>query len=241
MRTRIALALTLMLIPAWSSASSAQEAGPLRAETLKAQASVKLNYLLYLPEGYDERESWPLMLFLHGGGERGDNLELVKVHGPTKLIAAGKHFPFIVVAPQLPANQWWRPTELTALLDTIERDYKVDKTRIYVTGLSLGGWGTWALALHAPERFAAIAPICGGGETYWSEQIYRLPIWAFHGAKDELVPPQRSQEMVDAIRARGGSPKLTVYPEAAHDSWTETYNNPELYAWLLEQVNTAAD
>ena len=202
---------------------------------LDTQVKVQMGYLLYLPKDYTKQASWPLLLFLHGAGERGDDLELVKVHGPPKLIAAGKDFPCIVVSPQCPKDQWWEPIELVALMDEIGRKYKVDADRIYVTGLSMGGFGAWRLAASAPHRLAAIVPICGGGETYWAKQFAGVPVWAFHGAKDEGVPPERSEAMVKALKKEGGNPKLTVYPEAGHDSWTETYKNPELYTWLLAQ------
>ncbi len=210
-------------------------------QRLETSIKLEMDYLLALPKGYDEQESWPLVLFLHGAGERGDNLDLVKKHGPPKLVAAGKDLPFIVVSPQCPSGKWWQPTELTALLDQIENDYKVDKDRIYVTGLSMGGFGTWQLAAYTPNRFAAIAPICGGGEPYWSKQISHIPTWAFHGAMDFVVPVHRSQEMVFAMQARGGEPKLTIYADAGHDSWTETYNNPEFFDWLLEQKRESAE
>ncbi len=216
-------------------ATCADSPGVQQSARLDAQVKVQLGYLLYLPKDYDQQESWPLLLFLHGSGERGDDLELVKVHGPPKLIAAGKDFPFIVVSPQCPKDQWWEPIELVALLDEIGRKYKVDADRVYVTGLSMGGFGTWRLAMYAPHRFAAIAPICGGGETYWTKQFAHLPVWAFHGGKDEGVPPERSTAMVESMKKDGGSPKLTIYPEAGHDSWTETYNSPEIYEWLLAQ------
>ena len=202
---------------------------------LNARVQVQLGYLLYLPRDYDKEKSWPLMLFLHGAGERGDDLELVKKHGPPKLIAAGKDFPFIVVSPQCPKGRWWEPMELVALLDEISGKYKVDPDRIYVTGLSMGGFGSWRLAAYAPERLAAIAPICGGGETYWTKEFAHLPVWAFHGAKDTGVPLERSQAMVDALKKSGGDPKFTIYPDAGHDSWTAAYDDPELYKWLLAQ------
>lgn len=202
---------------------------------LNARVQVQLGYLLYLPRDYDKEKSWPLMLFLHGAGERGDDLELVKKHGPPKLIAAGKDFPFIVVSPQCPKGRWWEPMELVALLDEIGGKYKVDPDRIYVTGLSMGGFGSWRLAAYAPERLAAIAPICGGGETYWTKEFAHLPVWVFHGAKDTGVPLERSQAMVDALKKSGGDPKFTIYPDAGHDSWTAAYDDPELYKWLLAQ------
>ena len=206
-----------------------------KAARLDAQVRVTLDYLLWLPPDYDKKDSWPLLLFLHGGGERGNDLNLVKTHGPPKLIEQGKQFPFIVVSPQCPKDGSWQPLELTALLDDVVARYKVDQDRIYVTGLSLGGFGTWSLAAHSPNRFAALVPICGGGETYWTKQLSHVAVWAFHGAKDEGVPVRRSQEMVEALSKNGGNPKLTVYPDLAHNSWTATYDNPELYTWLLQQ------
>ncbi len=215
--------------------------GEQREARLDSTSKVEMGYLLYLPEDYEKQEAWPLLVFLHGVGERGDNLQRVAIHGPPKLIAAGKDFPFIVVSPQCPSNQWWEPTELVALLDEIERTCKVDADRVYLTGLSMGGFGTWRLAAYVPQRFAAIAPICGGGEPYWGRQIAQLPTWAFHGAKDRTVPLKRSEDMIEAIKEAGGTPQLTIYPEAGHDSWTETYNNPKLYEWLLSQKRAGKD
>jgi len=123
------------------------------------------------------------------------------------------------------------------LLDDIVERYRIDEERVYVTGLSMGGFGTWALAGASPERFAAIAPICGGGRRSDARRIAqaKLPTWVFHGAKDRVVPFEESQHMVDILEKLGGDVKFTVYPKAQHDSWTETYNNPELYTWLLSQ------
>jgi len=199
----------------------------------------QLKYLLHLPKDYDQKESWPLMLFLHGIGERGDNLDRVKFHGPPKLIAAGKEFPFIVVSPQCPGDRWWKPEDLSALLDEIVGKYKVDKDRIYVTGLSMGGFGTWSLAAFSPDRFAALVPICGGGDPNTAARLAHVPIWVFHGAKDPVVPVKRSEEMVAALKKANGNVKFTVYPEAGHDCWTEAYENPELYDWLLQQKRAA--
>jgi predicted peptidase len=204
-------------------------------QKIEATVPVKLQYLLGLPDDYDKQEKWPLLLFLHGRGESGENLDLVKIHGPPKLISQGKKFPFIVVSPQCPKEVWWNPHELVALLDEVSAKYKVDQDRICVTGLSLGGFGSWNLAFYAPDRIAAIAPICGGGEKYWAKRMAHIPVWAFHGAKDTGVPPERSQLMIDAIKKQGGSPKLTIYPNAGHNAWDETYNNPELYEWFLKQ------
>lgn len=200
---------------------------------------VQMKYLLALPKDYDQKESWPLLLFLHGSGERGDDLNLVKKHGPPKLIEAGKDFPFIVVSPQCPAgNRGWQAHELAALLDEITEKYKVDKDRVCVTGLSMGGYGTWSLAAFSPDRFAALVPICGGGDPNTARRFAHVAVWVFHGAKDTAVPLDRSEQMVEALKKAEANVKLTVYPEAGHDSWTEAYNNPELYEWLLQQKRT---
>jgi predicted peptidase len=221
-----------LLVPSGSQVL-ADEPGQ-QPQELNRAVKVSMKYLLYLPKDYQQKESWPLLLFLHGAGERGDNLELVKKHGPPKLIASGKQFPFLVVSPQCPERRWWEPMELAALLDEIVEKYKVDKDRIYVTGLSMGGFGTWSLAAYQPRRFAAIAPICGGGEPLVTMLLPHVPAWVFHGAKDPVVPLARSEKMVDALKKVGGEVKFTVYPEAGHDAWTETYANPELYDWLLK-------
>lgn len=200
--------------------------------------TLSCNYLLYLPESYgEEKKTWPLMLFLHGAGERGSDLQKVKVHGPPKIVEKQRDFPFIVVSPQCPSGDWWdeKLDVLTNLLDDIVARYDVDTDRVYLTGLSMGGYGTWALACKHPERFAAIAPICGGGKHFLGYRLKNTPIWAFHGAKDRVVPLEKSEEMVGAVNSRGGNAKLTIYPNAGHDSWTQSYENQELYDWLLEQ------
>ncbi len=203
---------------------------------LSKAVTIEMDFLISLPDDYESKKKWPLILFLHGAGERGDDLELVKFHGPPKLISNGQKFPFIVVSPQCPKEEWWhlKVDTLNMLLDEIEDKYNVDSERIYVTGLSMGGFGTWSLATRSPHRFAAIAPICGGGDRQFAKRLKHLPAWVFHGAKDTGVPPIRSTEMVDALKAAGGTPKLTIYPEAKHDSWTATYDNPKLYEWFLQ-------
>jgi predicted peptidase len=203
----------------------------------KITKTLSCKYLLFLPEDYgQQKKKWPRMLFLHGAGERGDDLNKVKVHGPPKIVQTRKDFPFIVVSPQCPEDDWWtKKTEmLINLLDDIIANYDVDTDRVYLTGLSMGGYGSWALASEYPDRFAAMVPICGGGNRIMSFFLKDMPIWAFHGAKDSVVPVEESKELVEAINARDGNAKLTIYPEANHDSWTETYNNQEVYDWLLE-------
>src|SRR5262249_22301455 len=157
--------------------------------------------------------------------ESGDDLSKVKKHGPAKIVETKKDVPFIVVSPQSP-GRGWNPDTLSALLDDVQANYRVDHDRVYLTGLSMGGFGTWALAAAHPERFAAIAPICGGGNSRDASKIKDLPIWVFHGAKDPTVPIAASENMVKALKEAGSDVKFTIYPEAGHDSWTETYDNP---------------
>jgi predicted peptidase len=219
--------------------AAADEPGQQKPCDLDRTVQVKLKYLLYLPTDYDSKESVPLMLFLHGVGERGDDVNMVKKAGPPMLIEAGQTFPCIVVSPQCPKDGWWEPFTLSALLDEIVEKYKVDRDRIYVTGLSMGGFGTWALAAASPNRFAAIVPICGGGEPQSAKRMSHIPAWVFHGAKDHVVPPERSEQMVEALKRNGGNVRFTFYPDAPHDCWTAAYANPELYEWLFQQKRAA--
>lgn len=199
----------------------------------------RCNYLLYLPEGYDkdEKKNWPLVLFMHGSGESGTDLSLVKTQGIPHLIDQGKQFPFIMVAPQIMEFTWWHDQldMLKDLLDDVESNYRVDKNRIYLTGLSNGGYGTWALAAEQPDRFAAMVPICGGGDTRKAHLIKDIPTWVFHGDQDDTVPLKASQDMVDAVKEAGGNPKFTIYPGVGHGSWIPAYDEEELWKWLLEQ------
>jgi predicted peptidase len=195
---------------------------------------VTVHYLIALPDGYNKQEKCPLMIFLHGRGEWGDNLNRVKIHGPPKNVKNNNTTPFIIVSPQSPKGEYWKVEKLSRLLDHILATTKSDPERVYLTGLSMGGFGTWSWAASEPQRFAAAIPICGGGNPRNAEKLVNLPIWAFHGGKDNVVALSKSEAMVDAIRGAGGTKvKLTIYPEARHDSWTKTYNNPEIYNWLL--------
>lgn len=237
----VLLLATFALVHQAGAKEEKKDPGRQKPQVLERSHKITMKYLLYLPKDYAKKEAWPVLLFLHGAGERGDNLDQVKRHGPPKLIEEGKEFPFIVVSPQCPRDRWWEPLELSVLLDEIVEKNKVDQDRIYVTGLSMGGFGTWSLAAYVPRRLAAIAPICGGGDPIWvwARGLASLPVWVFHGAKDSVVPLERSEQMVQALKKRGGNVKLTVYPEAGHDSWTETYANPKFYEWLLEQKRAA--
>ena len=227
--------LALLAAPAFAAEPPATSVQLEKHFQAQVKVTAKIDYLLFLPKGYEKsQQRWPLMLFLHGSGESGTNLAKVKIHGPPKIVESKPDFPFILVSPQS-AGRGWNSDTPNALLDDVIRKYRVDKHRIYLTGLSMGGFGTWSLAAAHPERFAAIVPICGGGNPADARKLAGLPIWVFHGAKDPTVPVQRSREMVEAIKAAGGNVKFTEYPEAKHDCWTESYDNPELYKWMLAQ------
>ena len=193
----------------------------------------QIRYLLYLPQDYDPAQKWPLILSLHGASLRGDDLDRITYQGLQRNIANGKHYPFIVVSPQCPAGLWWPTEMLDALLTEIVRAYPIDADRIYVTGLSMGGFGTWDLAMKYPHRFAAIAPMCGGGKPNLVSAICHLPVWVFHGARDSIVPLTRSEEMVSALKACDADVRFTVYPDAGHECWLQAYDTPELYEWFL--------
>lgn len=198
-------------------------------------------YWLFLPGDYDagRQQRWPFLLFLHGAGERGDDWTLVKKHGPPKLADSQTDFPFVLVSPQCPRDLWWDDDglirQLARLVDAIGQELAIDPNRLYLTGLSMGGYGVWKLACEHPQRYAALAPICGGGDPTQAHKLASMPIWAFHGALDDVVPQEQTIAMIEGVEDAGGQPRLTIYPDVAHDSWTITYDNPQLYEWLLAQ------
>lgn len=211
----------------------------IKSFTTQMSYETELDYLLYLPPDYDKDAPTPLILFLHGAGERGDDLTLVASQGLPKYLET-HDIPAMVVSPQCPPDEMWNSyhSELIQLIDQISKAYTVDSRRVYLTGLSMGGYGTWDLARLNPERFAAIAPICGGIHHLIDLDravtlLQSMPIWTFHGALDEIVPISETQRIVDALEAVGADVQFTVYPDLNHDSWTRTYNNPDLYTWLF--------
>ncbi len=214
-------------------------AGPLGGLLLAAslligcQTPIEQRYLLYLPDDYSEAREWPLVFFLHGAGERGDDLDRVKVHGPPKLAEQGRSFPFVLVAPQVEKEGRWTVEFFDRVFDDVVSRYRIDRSRIYLTGLSMGGEGTWRVALAHPDRFAAIVPICGWSFPEDASTLKDVAIWVFHGAMDNVIPVSQSSVMVDALVRAGGRVRYTVYPDAEHDSWTVTYENPDLYEWML--------
>lgn len=191
------------------------------------------NYVLYIPDGYNEKKDykWPIVIFLHGVGEMGNNIDVIKNVGLVK-VAAGK--PFVIVAPQC-LSGWWNTQYLEVLYKEVINKYHVDPKRVYLTGLSMGGFGTWDWSAAHPERFAATVPISGGGNASYAAKLKDMPIWDFHCADDPTVNVSNSRDMVKALKAVGSKILYTEYPSGGHDAWTRTYANPEVYTWLLQQ------
>lgn len=197
-----------------------------------------IHYLIRLPQNFNENEKYPTLFCLHGAGSRGRDINLVKEATVFNLTKDKKDFPFVIVAPQCHEDTWfdlWQTLKEFALY--VKSLSFVDADRVYGMGASMGGYGIWQMAMSMPSYYAAIVPICGGG-MYWNAgRLKELPVWAFHGAKDQVVLVEESIKMVDSINNWGGNAKLTIYPENAHDAWSDTYFNDEVYKWLLEHKN----
>ena len=230
------LYLALLLLAACAPRQHLDLTAGQHGESLNARQALSMNreFLLYVPEGYGRKhQEWPLVIFLHGSGERGRDINKVKKLGPPKLAEGNPGWPFLVASPQALDSTFWSPVQLKIFLDILVRNLKVDRGRIYLTGLSMGGAGTWQFAAAYPGRFAAIAPVCGRTDTTTACCLRGTPVWAFHGAVDDVVPVTESEEMVGAVNRRGGDAKLTIYPELAHNAWDSAYVNAELFPWLL--------
>lgn len=215
-----------------------------------------LPYQFFIPNSPGESKL-PLVLFLHGSGERGSDNKKQLTNGVYNFVSSGNQekYPCFVVVPQCPENNRWvevdfrkpyhkqsdrisKPLGMALdLIDSLANHYAVDKQRIYVTGLSMGGFGTWDLIERYPAYFAAAIPVCGGGDELLAGRLVNIPIWAFHGKKDNVVMPSRSENMIHAIRKAGGQPRCTIYPDLGHACWNETYSDPELFEWLFTQSN----
>lgn len=224
------------------------------ARTFKGSAG-ELKYRLLKPKDYDANKKYPLVIFFHGAGERGSDNTKQLVHGMGNFASdeVREKYPAFVVAPQCPEGKQWvnvpwseskhtmtkepaEPMQLSLeLIASLQKEFSIDSSRLYVTGLSMGGFGTWDIIQRQPEMFAAAAPICGGGDVGGAKTIAKLPIWVFHGDQDEAVKTQRSRDMVAALKAAGGEPKYTEYEKTGHNSWGPTYSDPKFYAWLFAQ------
>ena len=247
MKVRLRVSLSLFVIcllavsSSYSQLRSSSRVGQ-HPHRLKQRATHTISgqYLLFLPRDYGRTQKrYPLIMYLHGCSLRGDDVEKVRTLGLPQIIEHDKTFPFIVVSPLCPAGEIWTDTEmLVGILDEVIAKYAVDRKRVYLTGHSMGGRGTWYLAYKHPEKFAAIAPMSGGPNiTAWANRLKHIPIWAFHGAKDELVPLSQSEELVKAIKAAGGNAKFTVLPDRDHFI-LDMYENKQLYDWFLQHSKT---
>ena len=208
---------------------------------VKAAIFEGMQYAVRFPENYNEGEQYPILFFLHGAGTRGNDINNILTHSFLRRPEKWPDFKFIIVAPLCHKNTWFDHFEtLERFALFIANQAYTDKNRIYLTGNSMGGYGTWQLAMSMPELFAAIAPLCGGG-MYWNAgRLANVPVWAFHGARDKSVFVEESIKMVNAVNKRGGNARLTIYPENGHNCWTDTYGNPALYTWFLTHTNSNA-
>lgn len=254
MRSIILLSLPIMLA-ATTHAQSPKAELPLEKRVYKDAAGKSLPYRLMKPEKYDAAKKYPLVLFLHGAGERGNDNDKQLIHGIPQFASAENRakYPCFLIAPQCSSRRKWveidwtldshempekpsRPLRQTLeAIAELQKEFSIDPDRLYVTGLSMGGYGTWDVICRHPEMFAAAVPICGGADERQAPRIAKLPIWTFHGALDKAVKPERSRKMIDALHKAGGLPGHTEYPDVGHNSWDLAYRDPEMYRWLFSK------
>jgi lysophospholipase L1-like esterase/poly(3-hydroxybutyrate) depolymerase len=256
MKLPLAFLFTLLVALASFRARAAEE---FEARTFTSKEHMQLGYRLLKPRNFDAKKKYPLVVFLHGSGERGsDNVAQLK-HGASLFLKpeVREKYPCFVFAPQCPAEQTWSAVQgwtggnpfeeeptvtmtlLMAALDEVVREYGVDQDRLYLTGISMGGYGTWDILTRQPKRWAAAVPICGGGDPARIGPTKGVALWAFHGAKDTAVPVVRTKEMISALEKAGGKPLYSEYPYEEHESWTLAYNEPELLPWMFAQKRGA--
>lgn len=257
---RLAVAASLFLLPLLAWANEPREPrgdwrDQLEKKTFEGKSGKTLRYRLLSPQPYDASKKYPLVLFLHGSGERGSDNEAQLIHGVAEFVKPDNRqkYPCFLVAPQCPAGQkwvdvdWsaathWQPKEpsesaslVLELIPALEKECSIDPKRIYLTGLSMGGYGAWDLLARRPDLFAADVPICGGGDEKQAAKLVKVPIWAFHGDQDTAVPVCRTRNMIAAIKEAGGHPRYTEYPGRGHDSWVPAYKDDAMMKWLFEQ------
>lgn len=212
------------------------EAQEIKAEFKKEIKEMhEVSYVLDYPP--TAKGKVPLIVFLHGSGERGNDLEKVKAHSPFTYKNLIKE-PVAILAPQCPEKKWWDTEEIYHLIKEIQKKYQIDETRIYLTGLSMGGWGSWKLANEHPEMFAALATVCAPSDRWMKATVHQykdLPIKIFHGGNDDIVSPMTSIEMYQEIRKINKNVELIIFPDDNHNSWDSTYSDPKLYEWMLSQ------
>ena len=244
LNSRLLVLSTLLLLTACHAprvVTVDSKEAPLNVERVTSKQTAQhfenTDYLLYLPEGYSNDEKrWPLILYLHGKSLRGNDLEMLKSYGLAALLEKDLAIPFVVVSPQCPDDRYWMTEDetLNQLVDHVVSTYSIDPERIYVTGHSMGGRGTWQLAFKHPEKFAAIVPMSDAPpDNAWTSRVAKVPAWVFHGTSDELEPIERTREFVEALKKLGAEVKFTPLPERDHFI-LDTYENRELYDWLLQ-------
>lgn len=241
---RISLALMVAAMTA-ASASAADAKTGFVNKVYKNEDGHESPYVVFVPPGIDTSKPSPVMLFLHGAGEtKGGSMGPMEqgLAPHIKRFETKKwpfKFPFVVVIPQAETRGWQaegpNAKRAIAMLDATMKEYNGDPKRTYLTGLSMGGFGTWSLANEFPDRWAAIVPVCGGGKVEWAEKIKDIPCWVFHGEEDKAVPVKLSRDMVEALKKAGGKPRYSEFPFVGHNSWDAAYSHEELYAWLLKQ------
>ena len=197
-----------------------------------------LRYVEAVPQNFDKNKKYPLILSIHGAGTRGSDISLLYESTLFEYANKNPDFPFVVIAPLGEEDTWFESYErLVNFTKQVAGLSYIDSERVYLTGASMGGYITWQLAMTLPEYFAAIVPICGGG-MYWNAgRLKNVPVWAFHGALDKVVFPEETLKMVTKVNDCGGNAKITIYPHNDHNAWTDTYNNSEVYEWLLSYKN----
>ncbi|MBO0698496.1 MAG: prolyl oligopeptidase family serine peptidase [Zavarzinella sp.] len=250
MLRRLFVALPLLVPPM----AEAKDDLPLEKHVYEAGRE-QLPYRLLKPLAVEDGKRYPLVIFLHGAGERGTDNEKQLIHGVPQFAtkANREKYPCFLIAPQCPEGKRWVEVDWSAdrhtqpkepgevgrltlgLIEKAVHDLPIDPKRVYITGLSMGGYGTWDLLARRPDLFAAAVPVCGGADEATAPKIKDIPVWAFHGAKDAAVKPARSRNMIAALEKAGGTPKYTEYPDVGHDSWNPAYADPKLYEWLFAQ------
>lgn len=259
---RVFLVICISLSCGFSAVAKKPETGFL--DRIVTVAGTSYKYQVYVPENWSPKQKWPVILFLHGSGERGnDGLQQIGVGIGAAIRKERSRFPAIVVMPQCAKDTWWLQQQAEAVvlasLTAATKEFHGDANRTYLTGLSMGGYGSWYLAAKYPGKFAAIAPICGGvvlpehvratqpeivklalpddPKSYQqvAEKIGKTPVWIFHGAEDPTVSVEESRRMNAALKAAGGDVKYTEYPGVAHDSWNKAYAEPELTTWMFSK------
>ena len=224
------------LLAAWFALQGCSAQSRLVTGSQQTDVRETLHYYLYYPPGYHDSasEQYPLLLFLHGGGESGQDLETLKTGGPPKMLAEGHEFPFLILAPQNPhEKQWWNVRAVKQLLDSVVENNRIDPARIYLTGLSRGGSACWEMAVQYPDTFAAMAVVCGMAPVPYASWIDKqLAIWVFHGTEDRVIPFSESEQMVARLREMGYDVTFTPYEGVGHNAWDRAYLTDGLFEWF---------